>query len=287
MSGISLEQLSKTNNLAETLAREIKKPEVIESKIAGCRSIVLPPGWFIESEDDITLMPAPRRKTAKVSLNDADSFIDYVKRHGSLARATVWCEADYTKGQVGLVAILNDHGEEETESAWRDHTAKFTPAFSEEWKRWTSNNKQAMSQIDFAAFIEDNMADITSVDGSATGAQMLDMALQFEATQDMRFKSSIRLQNGGVQMSFVQDDDDATLQKMQMFDRFNIGIPAFWNGDAYRVEVRLRYRVREGKLTFWYELLRHDKSLEDATQTMLKTIREKTGMPFFFGRPFN
>ena len=94
------------------------------------------------------------------------------------------------------------------------------------------------------------------------------------------------LQNGGVQMSFVQDDDAQTLQKMQVFDRFSVGMPVFWNGEAYRIDARLRYRVRDGKLTFWFELIRPDKVLEAATTTLIQIIREKTGNPFFFGEPF-
>ncbi|MDR2173633.1 MAG: YfdQ family protein [Burkholderiales bacterium] len=277
-----------SENLAETLAREMKKPEVLDSASSAfaTRTILLPPGWTSEYQDDEGDLPAPRRKTATVRLDDVNSFIDYVKRHGSLARASIWCEANYAKGSVELIAILNDHGEEESEPAWRDHKAFFRPALSEEWNRWIGGNKKQFSQAEFAAFIEDNMGDVAGADGSATGAQMLDMALQFEANQDMRFKSAIRLQNGGVQMSFVHDDDDATLAKMQMFDRFNLGIPVFWNDAAYKIDVRLRYRVREGKLTFWYELLRHDKALEAATKEMLDSIRKQTGTTFFFGKPF-
>ena len=62
--------------------------------------------------------------------------------------------------------------------------------------------------------------------------------------------------------------------------------PVFWNGDAYRLDARLRYRVRDGKLTFWFELIRQDKVLEAATQTLIAQIREKTGNPLFFGEPF-
>ena len=102
----------------------------------------------------------------------------------------------------------------------------------------------------------------------------------------MRFKSAIRLQNGGVNLSFVQDDDAQTLQKMAVFERFAIGIPVFWNGDPYQVDARLRYRVRDGKLIFWFELVRTDKILEAAAQTVIAEIREKTGNPFFFGDPF-
>ena len=88
-------------------------------------------------------------------------------------------------------------------------------------------------------------------------------------------------------MNFVQSDDQQTVDKMKLFDRFRIGIPVFWNGDAYPIIARLRYRVREGKLTFWYELVRQDKVLEAATLTMIHAVQEGAGVPFFFGLPFS
>lgn len=281
-------QTQDITNIAETLAREMKTPvEIISTPEGNIKRVALPPDWRLEErDDDSKLLKAPRRKVAKVRLHDPESFIDYTKRHGSLADSTIWCVADFLKGQVSFLAILNDHGEAENNPDFRDHRATFTPTFSEEWNRWIGKHKQPFTQTDFAAFIEDNLKDIASVDGQPTGSQMLEMALTFEANQDMRFKSAIRLQNGGVQMSFVQDDDAQTLQKMQVFDRFSLGFPVFWNGDAYRLDARLRYRVRDGKLTFWFELIRQDKVLEAATQTLIAQIREKTGNPFFFGEPF-
>lgn len=275
-------------NIAETLAKEMKAPVEIISEAGGnLKRVALPPGWtLVEKDDDPRLLVAPRRKIAKVKMHDAESFIDYTKRHGSLADSTVWCIADYKAGKVGFTAILNDHGEEASQAAFRDHRATFCPEFSEEWNRWTGKNKQPFNQAAFAEYIEENLKDIASVEGSPTGAQMLEMALAFEANQDMKFKSAIRLQNGGVQMAFTQDDDAGTLAKMSAFDRFTVGFPVFWNGDAYRIDARLRYRVREGKLTFWFELIRQDLILEAATQTLIGLIRVKTGNPFFFGEPF-
>lgn len=281
----TLGQLADTGNIAETLAREIKAPISFPAETEHVTRIALPPGWSLAERDDEKLQMTPRRKRAKVRMHDDASFIDYVKRHGSLAYSTVWCEADYVAGKVGFTAIVNDHGEEE-DPHWRDHTASYTPTFSAEWRDWIGSNKKAFGQADFAAFIEEKLKDIASAEGLPTGAQMLEMALSFEANQDMRFKSAIRLQNGGVQMSFVQDDDDQTLAKMQLFERFAIGIPVFWNGDAYRIDARLRYRVREGKLTFWYELVRQDKVLESAAVTLVEKIRHQTGSAFFFGEPF-
>lgn len=275
-------------NLAETLAKEMKAPvEVIAGDSDVIRRLALPPGWTLVEKNDETLLERPLRKKARVTLSDADSFIDYVARHGEAHDCTIWCDADYKAGKVGFTGILNDHGAAANTPAWRDHRAKFTPEFSEEWVRWTAKNSVFFSQGDFAIFIENNLKDIASVDGSPSGSQMLEMALTFEANQDMRFKSAIRLQSGGVSMSFTQDDDAQTVQKMQVFDRFTLGFPVFWNADAYQVDARLRYRVRDGKLTFWYELIRADKVLEAATKTLIEHIRMKTGFPFFFGDAFS
>lgn len=274
-------------SFVKDLALEMMAPvEIIGNTDAHIKRAAIPPGWNIIEKDDSNKAHTPLRKLATVSLTDAASFVEYSKRHGHEGESTIWCAADYKRGKVDFLCIINDHGAQENQPAWRDHRASFKPEFSEEWTRWTSKHKEPFSQVEFATFIEDNMKDIASVEGQPTGAQMLEMALSFEANQDMRFKSAIRLQNGGVQMSFVQDDDASTLQKMQVFDRFSIGIPTFWNGDAYRVDARLRYRVREGRLSFWFELIRHDKVLEAATQTLIQKIREGIGHPFFYGNPF-
>lgn len=280
--------MEQQENLAETLAKEMKEPVLIGgNEAARITRIALPEGWTLQEKDEEIYQPVPRRKKAMVKLHDTPSFIEYVKRHGSLDSCTVWCVADYAVGRIGFTSIINDHGEEVSAQQWRDHRATFTPAFSEEWKRWTGRNgsAKAFTQFEFASFIEENNKDIASVSGSPTGAQMLEMALNMEANQDVKFKSAIRLQNGGVQLNYVADDDHQTITKMQLFERFTLGIPVFWNGDAYQVDARLRYRVREGKLTFWYELIRADKVLEAATATVIETIKAQVGMPFFFGEP--
>lgn len=271
-------------NIAETVAREARKPFPVSNENESYPYIAVPDGWKLENTEKDEAIP--RRKKGKVTVTDSDSFIGYVNRHGSLAASTIWCDANYITGKVSLTAIINDHGEQEGEQQWRDHLATFAPVFSGEWTRWNSKNKEAFGQADFAIFIEGNLKDIASIEGCPSGAQMLEMALSFEANQDMRFKSAIRLQNGGVQMSFVQDDDSQTLAKMQIFDRFSLGLPVFWNGDAYQLDARLRYRVRDGKLTFWFELIRPDKVLEASTKTLIEKIKAETGKPFFFGNSF-
>ena len=69
-------------------------------------------------------------------------------------------------------------------------------------------------------WIEDNLRDITTAEGFPSGAMMLEMALNMEAQQEARFRSKVRLQSGGVALEYVATDDDATVQKMAIFERF-------------------------------------------------------------------
>jgi uncharacterized protein YfdQ (DUF2303 family) len=274
---------SETQAIVE-LASSIKPCDLVsESRPGHIKHYALPPGWESETYDDEHLLPAPYRKKGNATLNDQDSFIEYINRHSIPDLTTIYCKADYLKSEVAFTCIINDHGSQPDGQQWQDHRAMYKPTFSEEWNRWIEKNKQPLSQLQMAMFIEENLQDIAAAEGYPTGQQLLEMATSFQANQDMRFKSAIRLQNGGVNMSFVQDDDNQTLSQMKLFEKIAIGIPVFWNGDAYQITARLRYRVKEGSLIFWYELIRNDKVLEDATKNMINKIKIATGVPLFFG----
>lgn len=265
------------------LASSIKPIEVISQD--HIKRIALPPGWEMQERDDERMLSQPARKRGTVILDDSDSLIEYINRHKIAEQTTIYCQADYGAAKVLFNCIINDHCGEQDGQQWRDYRAQYEPKQSVEWKRWIGNDKNLFSQFEFATFIEDNLQDIAAVDGLPTGQQLLEMALSFQATQDMKYKSAIRLQNGGINMSFVQDEDNQTLTTMKLFEKVAIGIPVFWNGDAYQITARLRYRVKEGVLKFWYELIRPDRVMEDATDTLIKQINISTAAPLYFGTP--
>ncbi len=242
---------------------------------------VIPEGYKLEDLERLFQIPA--RKRGHVTLNDADSFVAYTKRHGSLASCTIYGAADFEAQTASLAAIINDHTEDRPE--WRDHKATYIPIQTVEWKRWKKNNAQVMAQEAFAAFLEENMGDIATVDGMPSGTNMLSMALEFEATSDKRFKSRLNLQGGGVNLLFVDQDNPDTEQRMKFYERFSLGIRVFLNGHPYRLDARLKYRQSNGKLQFWYELIRPDRVFQDAVQTEFKTIKEATGFHLLFGTP--
>jgi uncharacterized protein YfdQ (DUF2303 family) len=273
-------------NIAETIALESRKP--IPLTTLGSHTLfAVPDGFHVETDAALQkLQPHPERLVGSVALDTIESFVDYVNRHKTAA-TTIWCKTDSVAGSTTFTAIINDHGAAPKGlpgvPGWRDFRAVFTPLRSLEWKTWAGSNRTGMSQDEFAIFVDDNLKDIATVEGQPTGTEMLALATQFEITQDKRFRSAVRVQSGGVNLEYVENDDEGTIQRMMMFDRFTLGLSPFWRGKGLYVQARLKYSLREGKLKLWYELVRPDIAFEMATNALIEKLSADLAQPILFG----
>lgn len=232
--------------------------------------------WLKELRDP------PHRKTGTVKLNDADSFLAYYAIHGNGAPVYATMEP------ARFVAVLNEHTKDA--AGWRDHRADFTVKHSREWTVWTKHNGQGAafgSNEAFALFLEDNAPDIIKPDS----ASMLSIALNFRVNADVSFAVAQRLQDGQVELGY-NNIVSATAQstaggKLKIPEIFTLEMPVF-DGPAspkYRLEARFRYRLREGKLTLWYELVRPHKVVEQAFLELWRAIAKGTKAPILHGTP--
>jgi uncharacterized protein YfdQ (DUF2303 family) len=272
------------NELNSNFAETIKDVSVaaMEPRSFGTGQpfVIIPKDY--RSEDLEQLMTAPVRKRGQVITSNTESFIAYTKKHGSLDDCTIYADVDSDKSHFKLVGVINDHGEDKPQ--WCDFRCELTPKLAIEWSRWTGADRNNFNQADFATFIEDNLGDIATVDGFPSGAEMLAMALGFEANSTKRVRSKINLQNGNVQFEFAEDDDEKTKTTMQVFQRFMLGIPVFdGSKDAYPLEARLKYRESSGKLTYWFELIRPDRVFKTAVQTELDLVKSTLGFQIIQG----
>lgn len=259
-------------------SRTATMPELGES----APFVIVPEGYSVHDLE--SMLPAPIRKRGTVTVTTPESFNDYSKRHGSMSNCVIYASVDAEKSQCSMIAVLNDSGEDAP--SWRDHRCQFSPKQSVEWGRWMSKNAVKMDQATFAAWLEENLGDVASVDGSPSGTQILEMALAFEATAEKRLKSRINLQSGGVRFEYVEDEDKDTRVSMQVFERFTLALPVFdGSNEAYPVTARLKYRDNQGKVSFWYELIRPDRAFKTAVQSALDQIKASTGFPVIFGTP--
>jgi len=169
---------------------------------------------------------------------------------------------------------------ESAATTWRQFRVEFAVPASREWKIWTGKDRKALNQLEFAELIEDNLPDIVTPDGST----MLSVALNFEASKEGNFVSAARLQDGST--NFVwKEDVNATGNKIAMPSQITLEIPVFENGQPLPVDARIKYRVKDGNLTIWYELVRPHKVLEAAFRSIWSQIEEQTQTTILLGSP--
>ena len=140
-----------------------------------------------------------------------------------------------------------------------------------------------MTQEAFAIFIEDHLPDI--VDPPA--AEMAEIARGLSVNINVKFAKAIRLDNGETQLMYVEEIGGSSGAKGQLKipQVIKLGLPLFKGGDTYAVEARFRYRIKDGTLSMWYELVRIDRLIADAIEGMAMAVKEHTAPAVYFGAP--
>jgi uncharacterized protein YfdQ (DUF2303 family) len=239
---------------------------------------------FIVHPADLTvsmlnhLREHPMRIEQNVNHTTAQSFVDYFNRFSDEYQAAIFIDEVNTK----FTAILDYHDpyESSPKPGWKKHISTFTPEKTPEWKAWLENDKKGMNQEAFGQFVENNIAEIQE----PSGAEMLEIALSIQAKTEVKFSRATRLDNGQLQIAYneVTNGTAGINGQLKIPEKFTIGLRLFRGGDAYKIDARLRYRIKEGNLTLWYELIRPhatiDANLEDITNLILAGIPPETAI---------
>ena len=277
-------------NLAATLAEVLPEAKIVHevsTDVPGLRiaHVALPRNTSVTKlETDLEAHLAnPRATNATAIFSDADSFLAYMHRHATEG-SVVWCEFNPQTFALSFTGVIDEHIK--GTAGWRRHKAKFSPDMSAEWKAWKGLDRKPFEQVGFAEWIQDHQEDIVSGSNSLpTSIQMLEMATNFVMNETRSLKSAVRLQSGGVNLTFVADADTNTVEQMRLFEFFGLAIPVF-HGDklASSITARLKYRNNSGKLTFSYELQRADKAHKAAAEDLIGAVRTGLGsVPLLMG----
>lgn len=232
---------------------------------------VVPEGWRVS--------PVPKECAPRphhvAKLRDAASFLVYLERNSD--ESTVIYA---TLQPARFVAVLRDNFADGSNAlcSFRDWRADFTVPASREWVIWTQLNGKPFSQVDFAHFLQDNLPDITEPDG----ADLLALVLNFEASTYGAFVSAQRLQDGAVTFNWRSD---TTTGVVKLPEHIKISIPVFENEAPRELLARFRYRLKDGALSLWFELVRPHKVMEAAFRELWKRIEEQGDAPVLLGTP--
>lgn len=282
-------------NLAETLADVLPKAVQIgsispPSGVAGLSiaHYAVPKSSEVkELKVDLEhLLPSPRATKAHAKLAGPDDFLAYVARH-KLPNTVVWCDFNPQDFRVKFTAVIDEHAN--SIPGWRRHTAELDPLMSAEWKAWKGHDKKGLEQVAFAEWLQEHSDDINSSDesvaaGFPTALAMMKMATEFVYHEDRQLSSTVRLQSGGVRLTYIADPTAGTKESMDVFEKFQLGIPVFHGASAWAMSARLKYTQQQGKPYFRYELIRADRVHESAAKELIQQIQAGLGdVPMFFG----
>lgn len=251
----------------------------------GVPFAIVPEGCRLEY---VRSLAAPPKAAGTVKLRDADSFIRYLQRFAKCTDPLIYAQIDPAR----FVCVLDEHGirgiglegdDGDAISApdWREWRADFTVPASREWLLWNNANRKQMSQTAFAEFLEDNLPDVVA----PSGAELLEMALNFEATKTGAFRSVQRLQDGSVNFAWVDETAGKDGGTVRMPPLITLSIPVFENEQPSELQARLKYRLHDGKLAIWFELIRPHKVLEAAFRSVWARIETGTGIGPLLGTP--
>ena len=230
---------------------------IIMDKGMNIPALVIPDGYKVvplEPQVFNRHQPHPERIISNVNVFDVESFNEYFRLFSdpsSRVFAHRWRDSS-SRINSKVLAILDYHGANGDEvPRWGDHKLQLCLEKSEEWASWDGADGVKMSQVDFAAFLENNSADIVS----PTAASMLEVARDLNATTEGEFGSAIRLDNGSVRFKYSEQvRANVGAGNMEVPEKFMISIPLYLGGALLLLTCRLRYRINSGKLTFWYDI---------------------------------
>lgn len=258
----------------------------IEADGQVLEKLVLPRGMQVvdvQSELD-KRAPKPLRATGSISVDTLDAFIALTARHACPSTVVYVHNAD----QPSLVAVINDTAKLST-PGWRDFRVVYSPKLSDEWKAWKSADGKSLSQVEFAALLEDRCLDVVPPSSvgpktkgiieqlgvrAATPADLQGLARGLSIKVDLAVKEIRRLDSGEAQVVYSEEHRGDDGKPLSVPNAFVIAIPVFIGGAAYSHVVRLRYRAVGGRITWAYGVVHADTARRDAVLDMAAKLRD-------------
>lgn len=243
---------------------------------------------------------APERRRGTSNHVDLNSFLAHVQRHAD-DDSVVFASPRGEGGDPTITAVYNYQRAGATGAPrFGDHRAIYRCPLSEEWRTWAATQGKTFPQQDFAELIEKRILDVAdpAIAGQlakdmigALGCTLADPGMMMELSRGLALrvnqtvKSAKNLSSGEAQMMFVEEHSDANGQPISVPGAFLLGIPVFRAGEVYQIPVRLRYRVREGSVSWSFDLYRWDLIFDHAFDAACTRVSSETKLAVFRGSP--
>lgn len=241
----------------------------------------------------------PERRAGTATLSTLASFIDHVKRFAD-EHTAVFADVDNRKN-AQLVSVLDYH--EKTAAGqprFGQHRGVYKFPLSDEWHAWNSGADNPMNMAAFAQFLEDRIMDVLDPTAGgdtikefavnlgitlATAQRLMELSRGLAIRVEAKVSQAVNLSSGEGQMTFSESHGTTDGGAIKIPGGFAITIPVFRNGPLYKIPVRLRYRVQQGSVVWWYSPQRIDRVWDHAITEACDTVADETERQLFYGKP--
>jgi uncharacterized protein YfdQ (DUF2303 family) len=211
---------------------------------------------------------APARKRGVVTVFDAASMNELLTANAISGATTVYINPDAEK--PAIVAVINGNGAAGPGHADFRASIGFRP--TPQWVKWRAIDGKLLPQEAFAEFVEDNLGDISAPDG----ATVMEICTYLQATRTADFKSGIKLSNGLVQFTNIENIQASVGSgNIAVPDTFTLGLAPVFGVVPFSITARFRYRIEDGKLKLGIKLQR----IEDVMAAVIKEIEGAIVLP--------
>lgn len=277
--------------------------QAIEKMLATGRSqnqVILP-----DYGDPFTITPAgllldlskqypPRWLKQTVKLQDAKSFCDYVNRFKD-DDTVIFSNVSPTA--ASFEAVMDYHiapsplGGADVQRC--GHRALFTTQATEEWKVWQAANRKAMTQVEFATWLEDNLSLFVTPKEQPevpSGAPLLELIRTLHGHQNARFNTNLRLNTGAFSVAYEEDVEvNGTIAtkpgSIALPPIVVAGFSIFEGSSPYEVPARLKTRIESRRLMIHFETIALHKIVRESIDAIVAQVAEQTKIVPLIGTP--
>jgi uncharacterized protein YfdQ (DUF2303 family) len=216
----------------------------------------------------------PMRNVGDVRVADVESFAYMVERE-NIPETTI-VRADMNNRN--FVAIIN-FAEDGKIAGFEDRTISLSLVRTLEFGRWMANNRERMTQLQLADFLEENLENIVE----PPAAEMIEMISNLKVKRNAQYHSVIDTNTGAQSLSFSETIKGETVNgSMDFRSKFKIAITPYIGSKPYEIECNVRFSVGEERLRIFFNMINIAKIEEhafDAENTKVRDAMGKLGAP--------
>lgn len=233
-----------------------------------------------------SFLKKPTRIRLNETLKNFNSFVEVCATRLGKEDAAIYTRTlDRDKyNDFRFEAIAKDCRNDNPE--WRDDFVyRFDGLFTKHTRDWLKFDEEGMDQSDFALFIDKHLNDIRCREEDRklypTQMELYNFVSTLQDSKSDRFSRKVNIQNGDVSVSLERESDDGTKQQLKLFERFPIVLQIYEGFPEFQVEAKLRFRIRDGQVYFFYDIQGLEEMFIAARDWAVNELKEKTGLPVY------